>query len=70
MRKPRGCTKPTMESSIPAEAKAVIVGGGVAGCCVAYHLALLGWKDIVLLEQNELAGGTTWHAAGLSWPHP
>ena len=43
----------------------VIVGGGIIGCSVAYHLAKLGWKDVVLLEQNELAGGTTWHAAGL-----
>lgn len=52
-------------SSIPREAKVVVVGGGVIGCSVAYHLAKAGWKDIVLLEQNTLAGGTTWHAAGL-----
>jgi len=47
------------------ETKVVIVGGGIVGCSVAYHLAKLGWKDVVLLEQNQLAGGTTWHAAGL-----
>src|SRR5882724_2341630 len=54
-----------MASSIPQQAKVVIVGGGIAGCSVAYHLAKLGWNDVVLLEQNQLAGGTTWHAAGL-----
>ncbi|MBM3837655.1 MAG: FAD-dependent oxidoreductase [Verrucomicrobia bacterium] len=54
-----------MNSPVPSEAKVVIVGGGIIGCSVAYHLARLGWKDIVLLEQNQLAGGTTWHAAGL-----
>src|SRR6476660_5396078 len=54
-----------MSSSIPAEAKVVIVGGGIIGCSVAYHLTKLGWRDVVLLEQNRLGGGTTWHAAGL-----
>ena len=52
-------------AEIPAKARAVIVGGGVAGCSVAYHLAKLGWKDIVLLERKQLTSGTTWHAAGL-----
>jgi glycine cleavage system aminomethyltransferase T/glycine/D-amino acid oxidase-like deaminating enzyme len=50
---------------LPAETKVVVVGGGVIGASVAYHLTLLGWKDVVLLEQNAISGGTTWHAAGL-----
>src|SRR5437867_6086386 len=54
-----------MSSPFPTEAKVVIVGGGIVGCSLAYHLTQLGWKDVVLLEQNALAGGTTWHAAGL-----
>jgi 4-methylaminobutanoate oxidase (formaldehyde-forming) len=54
-----------MSHTIPSQAKVVIVGGGIVGCSIAYHLAKLGWKDVVLLEQNELSGGTTWHAAGL-----
>src|SRR5262245_2623945 len=54
-----------MPDAMPAEAKVVVVGGGIIGCSVAYHLGKLGWKDVVLLEQNQLAGGTTWHAAGL-----
>ena len=54
-----------MPATIPSQAKVVIVGGGIVGCSIAYHLAKLGWKGVVLLEQNELAGGTTWHAAGL-----
>ena len=54
-----------MTSSLPGEANVVIVGGGVIGCSVAYHLAKAGWKDVVLLEQNQLGGGTSWHAAGL-----
>lgn len=52
-------------SSLPKEARVVIVGGGVSGCSVAYHLAHRGWKDIVLLERKQLTCGTTWHAAGL-----
>ncbi|GAA4447970.1 GcvT family protein [Phytohabitans houttuyneae] len=46
------------------EARVVVVGGGVAGCSVAYHLARLGWTDVVVLEQHELTEGTTWHSAG------
>src|SRR5204862_4321418 len=52
-------------SSIPSESKVVIVGGGVIGTSVAYHLAKFGCKEVLLLEQNQLSGGTTWHAAGL-----
>ena len=53
------------EKKFPDQARVVVVGGGIAGCSTAYHLAKLGWKDIVLLEQGRLSGGTTWHAAGL-----
>ncbi|WP_248964724.1 GcvT family protein [Sphaerisporangium perillae] len=49
---------------LPAEAQAVVIGGGVAGCSVAYHLARLGWTDVILLEQHGLTEGTTWHSAG------
>jgi len=47
------------------ETKVVVIGGGVAGCSLLYHLARLGWTDAVLLEQHELTSGSTWHAAGL-----
>lgn len=49
----------------PTQAQVVIIGGGVIGCSVAYHLTKLGWKDILLLEKSQLTAGTTWHAAGL-----
>lgn len=52
-------------SQVPGHARAVVIGGGVAGCSVLYHLAKQGWKDIVLLERKQLTCGTTWHAAGL-----
>ena len=54
-----------MSGNIPSSAKVIIIGGGVAGCSVAYHLAKYGWKDVVLLERDQLTSGTTWHAAGL-----
>jgi len=41
-----------------------VIGGGVAGCSIAYHLARLGWTDIVVVEQHDLTDGTTWHSAG------
>ncbi len=50
---------------LPSRARVVIVGGGVSGCSVAYHLTKLGWTDVVLLERKQLTCGTTWHAAGL-----
>ncbi|MFY0619799.1 GcvT family protein [Shimia sp.] len=50
---------------LPNKARVVIIGGGVVGCSVAYHLTKLGWKDVVLLERKQLTSGTTWHAAGL-----
>ncbi|WP_299948276.1 FAD-dependent oxidoreductase [uncultured Ruegeria sp.] len=50
---------------LPTTARVVIIGGGVIGCSVAYHLAKQGWKDIILLERKQLTCGTTWHAAGL-----
>ncbi len=54
-----------MSESFPTSARVVIIGGGIIGCSVAYHLAQLGWRDIVLLERKQLSCGTTWHAAGM-----
>ncbi|KMW58106.1 Sarcosine dehydrogenase [Candidatus Rhodobacter oscarellae] len=51
--------------AIPTQARVVIIGGGVVGCSVAYHLTKAGWQDVVLLERKQLTSGTTWHAAGL-----
>ncbi len=53
------------KNTLPTQARVVIIGGGVIGCSVAYHLSKFGWKDIVLLERAQLTAGTTWHAAGL-----
>ncbi|MCE3250236.1 MAG: dependent oxidoreductase, partial [Geminicoccaceae bacterium] len=52
-------------AELPAHARAVIIGGGVVGASVAYHLTRLGWQDVLLLERRQLTSGTTWHAAGL-----
>ena len=54
-----------MNKSIPKSTKAIVIGGGVACCSTAYHLAKFGWKDVILLERDQLTSGTTWHAAGL-----
>ncbi|MBT7560058.1 MAG: FAD-binding oxidoreductase, partial [Rhodobacterales bacterium] len=45
-------------------ARAIVIGGGVVGCSVLYHLAKAGWKDIILVERSELTSGSSWHAAG------
>jgi len=52
-------------NDLPTHAQVVIIGGGVIGCSVAYHLTKLGWDDVLVLERKELTCGTTWHAAGL-----
>ena len=54
-----------MNKKLPTNAKVVVIGGGVIGCSVAYHLTKFGWKDVVVLERDQLTSGTTWHAAGL-----
>ncbi len=54
-----------MKKILPKSAKVVVIGGGVVGCSCAYHIAKFGWKDVVLLERDQLTSGTTWHAAGL-----
>ncbi len=54
-----------MASELPKKARVVIIGGGVIGCSIAYHLTKIGWDDVVLLERKQLTSGTTWHAAGL-----
>jgi len=52
-------------SDLPSHAQVVIIGGGVGGCSIAYHLTLMGWKDVVVVERHELTAGSTWHSAGL-----
>ncbi len=54
-----------MKKELPNSCKVIVIGGGVAGCSTAYHLAKFGWKDTILLERDQLTSGTTWHAAGL-----
>ena len=63
----------TGKGKLPRNAQVVIIGGGIVGCSIAYHLAKRGVKDVVLLERKQLTCGTTWHAAGLVsmlWPTP
>ncbi|MCH8002521.1 MAG: FAD-dependent oxidoreductase, partial [Proteobacteria bacterium] len=54
-----------MAKPLPDETRVVVIGGGIMGCSLAYHLTKLGWRDVVLLERKKLTCGTTWHAAGL-----
>ena len=54
----------TSAKSLPSHAKVVVIGGGVVGCSILFHLAKFGWKDVVLLERDELTSGSSWHAAG------
>ena len=54
-----------MKKKIPSNCKVIVIGGGVAGTSCAYHLTKFGWKDVILLERDQLTSGTTWHAAGL-----
>ncbi len=58
-------TPTATQLAFPKNAQVIIIGGGVIGCSVAYHLTKLGWRDVILLERKELTAGTTWHAAGL-----
>src|SRR5688572_1883973 len=51
--------------TFPDSARAVVIGGGIIGCSIAYHLTKHGWRDVLLVEQGRLTSGTTWHAAGL-----
>ncbi|MFO7989136.1 MAG: FAD-dependent oxidoreductase, partial [Desulfotignum sp.] len=53
------------QPALPGHARVVIIGGGIIGCSIAYHLGQMGCRDVVLLEKDELTSGTTWHAAGL-----
>lgn len=52
-------------ADVPTQARVIIIGGGIAGCSLAYHLAQRGWTDVLLLDKGELTSGSTWHAAGL-----
>jgi glycine cleavage system aminomethyltransferase T/glycine/D-amino acid oxidase-like deaminating enzyme len=57
--------KYVMDNGIPDRARVVVIGGGIVGTSIAYHLTRRGWSDVLVLEQNQLTSGTTWHAAGL-----
>jgi glycine cleavage system aminomethyltransferase T/glycine/D-amino acid oxidase-like deaminating enzyme len=63
--RPPEAQRPPAPPPLPGRARVVIIGGGVIGTSVAYHLARMGWTDVLLLEQGQLSCGTTWHAAGL-----
>jgi 4-methylaminobutanoate oxidase (formaldehyde-forming) len=52
-------------ADLPSQARVVIIGGGVGGCSIAYHLTQMGWRDVVVLERSELTSGSTFHSAGL-----
>ena len=52
-------------TQVPESTRVVIIGGGIIGCSIAYHLGHLGWSEVILLERDQLTSGTTWHAAGL-----
>jgi len=54
-----------MSNQLPTQAQVVIIGGGIVGCSVAYHLTKIGWTDVLVLERKEIGSGTTWAAAGL-----
>ncbi len=54
-----------MSKKWPGTARVVVIGGGVAGCSIAYHLTKMGWHDVVVLDRNELTSGSTFHSAGL-----
>ena len=52
------------DKQLPSHVKCAIIGGGVVGCSILYHLAKFGWRDTILLERSELTSGSSWHAAG------
>ncbi len=56
---------------LPAQAQVIVIGGGIAGCSTAYHLAKQGVGDVVVIEKGQLTSGSTWHAAGsVSYTNP
>jgi len=68
-----GKTGMVNKRKFPSRAQVVVIGGGIIGCSIAYHLAKRGISDVVLLERKKLTCGSTWHAAGLVsmlWPTP
>ncbi len=60
-----GCMSRPSPAPLPSRARVVVIGGGIIGTSIAYHLGHLGWTDTVLVERDQLTSGTTWHAAGL-----